>query len=106
MTLTRVLQIQEQLWASLSNPSAALLELAASVLYGGPLRDLEDRETLVSLTGACLNPRNMNWVQPHTPQYLLATLMPSPGKLQANVHTGVRTSALHCHPPQHGYSHQ
>ncbi|EDM18014.1 rCG39998 [Rattus norvegicus] len=85
VTLTRVLQIQEQLWASLSNPSAALLELAASVLYGGPLRDLEDRETLVSLTGACLNPRNMNWVQPHTPQYLLATLMPSPelGELDA-----------------------
>lgn len=32
MTLTRVLQIQEQLWASLRNPSAALLELTGEVL--------------------------------------------------------------------------
>ncbi|XP_076795999.1 dynein heavy chain domain-containing protein 1 isoform X2 [Arvicanthis niloticus] len=85
VTLTRVLQIQEQLWATLKNPSAALLELAASVLYGGSLGDLEDREALASLTGTCLSPRNMNWVQPHTPQYLLATLMPSPelGELDA-----------------------
>eukprot|EP00072_Mus_musculus_P038285 XP_006508453.1 PREDICTED: dynein heavy chain domain-containing protein 1 isoform X6 [Mus musculus] len=85
VTLTRALQIQEQLWASLGNPSAALLELTASVLYGGSLGDLEDREALVSLTRTCLNPRNMNWDQPHTPQYLLATLMPSPelGELDA-----------------------
>ncbi|XP_031243612.1 dynein heavy chain domain-containing protein 1 isoform X2 [Mastomys coucha] len=85
VTLTRVLQIQEQLWASLRNPSAALLELTASVLYGGSLGDPEDREALVSLTRTCLDPRNMNWVQPHTPQYLLGTLMPSPelGELDA-----------------------
>lgn len=61
--------------------------------------DLEDREALVSLTRTCLNPRNMNWVQPHTPRYLLATLMPSPGKLQANVYAAVGTSARHCCPP-------
>ncbi|CAH6792870.1 dynein heavy chain domain-containing protein 1 [Phodopus roborovskii] len=85
VTLTKILQIQEHLWASLSNPRAALLELAASVFYGGSLGDPEDREALISLTRACLNPRNMSWAQPHTPQYLLATLMPSPelGELDA-----------------------
>ena len=32
MTLTQVLQIQDQLWASLSNPSAAMQELAGENL--------------------------------------------------------------------------
>lgn len=32
VTLTQVLQIQEQLWASLSNPSAAMQELAGETL--------------------------------------------------------------------------
>lgn len=69
---------------------------AASVFYGGSLRDPGDREALISLTRTCLDPKSMSWVQPHTPQYLLATLMPSPGKLQANIHPGVGNSALPC----------
>ncbi|XP_013367442.1 PREDICTED: dynein heavy chain domain-containing protein 1 isoform X11 [Chinchilla lanigera] len=85
LTLTQALETQEQLWASLSNPSTAMQELAASVFYGGSLGDTKDREALISLTQACLRPRSHSWVQPHTPQYLLATLMPSPdlGKLDA-----------------------
>uniref|UniRef100_A0A8C7A6A2 Dynein heavy chain domain 1 n=1 Tax=Neovison vison TaxID=452646 RepID=A0A8C7A6A2_NEOVI len=85
VTLTQVLQIQDQLWTSLSNPSAAMQELAASVFYGGPLGDKKDREALISLTQACLNPSNGSWAQPHTPQYLLSTLLPSPelGELDA-----------------------
>ncbi|XP_039074792.1 LOW QUALITY PROTEIN: dynein heavy chain domain-containing protein 1 [Hyaena hyaena] len=84
-TLTQVLQIQDQLWSSLSNPSAAMQELAASVFYGGPVGDSKDRETLNSLTQACLSPSSRSWAQPHTPQYLLATLLPSPelGELDA-----------------------
>nr|XP_014970450.1 dynein heavy chain domain-containing protein 1 isoform X3 [Macaca mulatta] len=78
VTLTQVLQTQDQLWASLSNPRAAMQELAASVFYGGPLEDTEDREALFSLTQACLSPSSRNWVQPHTPQSLLARLMPLP----------------------------
>nr|XP_021530783.1 dynein heavy chain domain-containing protein 1 isoform X2 [Aotus nancymaae] len=78
VTLTQVLQTQDQLWASLSNPSAAMQELAASVFYGGPLGDTEDREALISLTQACLSPSNRSRVQPHTPQSLLAMLMPLP----------------------------
>uniref|UniRef100_H0XJH8 Dynein heavy chain domain-containing protein 1 n=1 Tax=Otolemur garnettii TaxID=30611 RepID=H0XJH8_OTOGA len=77
-TLTQVLQNQNQLWASLSNPSVAMQELAALVFYGGPVGDSEDRKTLVSLTQACLNPSSRGGVQTHTPQYLLAMLMPSP----------------------------
>ncbi|XP_045413332.1 dynein heavy chain domain-containing protein 1 isoform X11 [Lemur catta] len=85
VTLTQVLKIQDQLWASVSNPSAAMQELAASVFYGGPVGDTQDRKALISLTQACLSPRSRSWVQPHTPQYLLATLMPSPelGELDA-----------------------
>lgn len=45
--------------------------------------DKKDREALISLTQACLNPSNGSWAQPHTPQYLLSTLLPSPGKLQS-----------------------
>ncbi|XP_010642591.2 dynein heavy chain domain-containing protein 1 [Fukomys damarensis] len=78
LTLTQALRTQEQLWASLSNPSTAMQELAASVFYGGSLGDTKDREALTSLTQACLCSGNLSWVQPHTPQYLLATLMPSP----------------------------
>ncbi|XP_057605338.1 dynein heavy chain domain-containing protein 1 [Hippopotamus amphibius kiboko] len=78
VTLTQILQIQDQLWASLSNPSAAMQELAASVFYGGPVGDDKDREALISLIQACLSSSSGNWAQPHTPQYLLATLMPSP----------------------------
>uniref|UniRef100_G1TCQ8 Dynein heavy chain domain-containing protein 1 n=1 Tax=Oryctolagus cuniculus TaxID=9986 RepID=G1TCQ8_RABIT len=78
VTLTQVLQTQDRLWATLSNPNAAMQELAASVFYGGALGDTEDREALVSLTQACLSPSSRSWAQPHTPQYLLATLMPSP----------------------------
>nr|XP_012641979.1 dynein heavy chain domain-containing protein 1 isoform X4 [Microcebus murinus] len=85
VTLTQVLKIQDQLWASLSNPSAAMKQLAASVFYGGPVGDTEDRKVLTSLTQACLSPSSGSWVQPHTPQHLLATLMPSPelGELDA-----------------------
>ncbi|KAM4846327.1 dynein heavy chain domain-containing protein 1 [Thomomys bottae] len=85
LTLTQVLQIQNELWASLSNPNVAMQELAASIFYGGALGDTEDTKAQVSLTQACLSPSNMSGVQPHTPQYLLATLMPSPdlGKLDA-----------------------
>ncbi|KAI5211765.1 Dynein Heavy Chain Domain-Containing Protein 1 [Manis pentadactyla] len=75
VTLTLVLQIQEQLWSSLSNPRAAMQELAASVFYGGPVGDDKDREALISLTQACLSPSSQSWAQPHTPQHLLATLM-------------------------------
>nr|KAF6324397.1 dynein heavy chain domain 1 [Myotis myotis] len=78
VTLTQVLQMQDQLWASLSNPHAAMEELAASVFYGGPLGDNKDREALISLIHACLSPSRGSWDQPHTPQYLLATLIPSP----------------------------
>ncbi|XP_055453428.1 dynein heavy chain domain-containing protein 1 [Psammomys obesus] len=96
VTLTKALQTQEQLWTSLSNPSAALLELAVEVFYGGSLRDLEDREALASLTRACLDPRSTNRVQPHTPQHLLATLMPSPelGKLDAMTEFNARMYLL------------
>lgn len=45
--------------------------------------DDKDREALISLTQACLSPSSGSWTQPHTPQYLLATLIPSPGKLTA-----------------------
>ncbi|XP_023557836.1 dynein heavy chain domain-containing protein 1-like [Octodon degus] len=85
LTLTQALETQEQLWASLSNPDTAMQELAASVFYGGPLGDTKDREALISLIQACLRPSSQSWVQPHTPRYLLATLMPSPelGKLDA-----------------------
>ncbi|XP_037695568.1 dynein heavy chain domain-containing protein 1 [Choloepus didactylus] len=85
VTLTQVLQTQNQLWTSLSNPSAAMQELAASVFYGGRLGDTEDRKALKSLTRACLSPSSRSWTHPHTPQYLLATLMPSPelGELDA-----------------------
>uniref|UniRef100_A0A671E126 Dynein heavy chain domain-containing protein 1 n=1 Tax=Rhinolophus ferrumequinum TaxID=59479 RepID=A0A671E126_RHIFE len=78
VTLTQVLQIQDQLCASLSNPSAAMQELAVSVFYGGPVGDDKDREALISLTQACLSSGRRSWDKPHTPQYLLATLMPSP----------------------------
>lgn len=54
---------------------------SASVFYGGPLGDNKDREALISLIHACLSPSRGSWDQPHTPQYLLATLIPSPGKL-------------------------
>ncbi|ERE80223.1 dynein heavy chain domain-containing protein 1 [Cricetulus griseus] len=95
VTLTKVLQIQKHLWASLSNPSAALLELAASVFYGASLKDPGDREALISLTGACLNPSNTSWVR-YTPQYLLATLMPSPelGELDAMTECKARMHLL------------
>ncbi|XP_008579798.1 PREDICTED: dynein heavy chain domain-containing protein 1-like [Galeopterus variegatus] len=85
VTLTQVLQAQDQLWASLSNPSAAMQELAVSVFYGGPVGDTEDREVVISLTQACLSPSSGSRIQPHTPQYLLATLMPNPeiGELDA-----------------------
>ncbi|XP_035578888.1 dynein heavy chain domain-containing protein 1 [Zalophus californianus] len=93
VTLMRVLQIQEQLWAGLSNPSAAKQELGhlwhsfgpASVFYGGPVGDKKDREALISLTQACLSPNSRSCAQPHTPQYLLSTLLPSPelGELDA-----------------------
>lgn len=43
--------------------------------------DNKDREALISLIHACLSPSRSSWDQPHTPQYLLATLIPSPGKL-------------------------
>ncbi|KAL1774423.1 dynein heavy chain domain-containing protein 1 isoform X1 [Sigmodon hispidus] len=96
VTLTKVLQIQEHLWASLKNPSAALMELAASVFYGGSLGDPDDREALNSLTQACLNPRSVGWSQPHTPQYLLSTLMPSPelGELDAMTECKARMHLL------------
>ncbi|XP_075403843.1 LOW QUALITY PROTEIN: dynein heavy chain domain-containing protein 1 [Tenrec ecaudatus] len=77
-TLTHVLQTQGQLWASLSNPRVAMQELAVSVFYGGPVGDIKDRETLISLTGACLSSISGNWTYPQTPQHLLATLTPSP----------------------------
>ncbi|ELV13856.1 Dynein heavy chain domain-containing protein 1 [Tupaia chinensis] len=77
-TLTQVLQTQGQLWASLSNPSVAMQELTASVFYGAPVGDVNDREALISLVKACLSPRSGSGVQPHTPRHLLATLMPSP----------------------------
>ncbi|KAM7329095.1 hypothetical protein ACRRTK_010708 [Alexandromys fortis] len=96
VTLTEILQTQEHLWASLSNPGAALLELAASVFYGGSLRDPGDREALISLTRTCLDPKSMSGVQPHTPQYLLATLMPSPelGELDARTECKARMHLL------------
>nr|XP_045002071.1 dynein heavy chain domain-containing protein 1 [Jaculus jaculus] len=78
VTLAKVLQTQNWLWAQFANPSTALLELAASVFYGGPVGDLEDREALISLTQTCLHPSRRTPVQAHTPQHLLATLMPSP----------------------------
>nr|KAF6394612.1 dynein heavy chain domain 1 [Molossus molossus] len=78
VTLTQVLQTQDQLWASLSNPHAAMQELAASVFYGGPVGDNKDREALISLIHACLGHSRGHWDQPHTPQYLLSTLIPSP----------------------------
>ncbi|XP_053518807.1 dynein heavy chain domain-containing protein 1 [Artibeus jamaicensis] len=78
VTFTQVLQIQDQLWASLSNPHAAMQELAAFVFYGGPLGDNKDRETVISLIHSCLSPSRGSWDQPHTPQYLLATLLPNP----------------------------
>lgn len=65
-----------------------LTSSSASVFYGGALGDTEDREALVSLTQACLSPSSRNWAQPHTPQYLLATLMPSPGKLRSWMYVG------------------
>nr|XP_040140779.1 dynein heavy chain domain-containing protein 1 isoform X1 [Ictidomys tridecemlineatus]XP_040140780.1 dynein heavy chain domain-containing protein 1 isoform X1 [Ictidomys tridecemlineatus] len=77
VTLIKALKTQEQLWTSLSNPSTAMQELTASVFYGGPVRDTKDREVLISLTEACLSFSSKSWVQPHTPQYLLATVMPS-----------------------------
>ncbi|KAG8522790.1 Dynein heavy chain domain-containing protein 1, partial [Galemys pyrenaicus] len=76
VTLTQVLQTQDQLWASLSNPSAAMQELAVSVFYGGPVGDKKDKEALLSLTQACLNPSS--GAPPHTPQHLLAILLPNP----------------------------
>jgi hypothetical protein len=63
-----------------------LTSSSASVFYGGPVGDAEDREALISLTQVCLSPSSSSsWVQQHTPQYLLATLMPSPGKLQTGI---------------------
>lgn len=50
--------------------------------------DDKDREALISLTQACLSPSSGSWTQPHTPQYLLATLIPSPGKLQPGICVG------------------
>ncbi|XP_029421420.1 dynein heavy chain domain-containing protein 1 isoform X6 [Nannospalax galili] len=96
VTLTKVLQTQDQLSASLSNPSTAMQELAASVFYGGSVGDPEDREALISLTQACLNPSSRSWVQPYTPQYLLATLMPSPelGELDAMAECKARMHLL------------
>ncbi|XP_075827899.1 dynein heavy chain domain-containing protein 1 isoform X4 [Microtus pennsylvanicus] len=96
VTLTKILQTQEHLRASLSNPGTALLELAASVFYGGSLKDPGDREALISLTRTCLDPKSMSWVQPHTPQYLLATLMPNPelGELDARTECKARMHLL------------
>ncbi|KAM9658950.1 dynein heavy chain domain-containing protein 1 [Trichechus inunguis] len=95
-TLTQVLQTQSQLWASLSNPNAAMQELAASVFYGGPVGDVEDREALISLTEACLSPSSGSWTYPQTPQHLLATLMPSAdlGELDAMAECKARVHLL------------
>ncbi|KAM5248505.1 LOW QUALITY PROTEIN: dynein heavy chain domain-containing protein 1 [Ctenodactylus gundi] len=93
-TLTQVLQTQEQLWFSLSNPRTAMQELAASVFYGGPLGDPKDREALISLTQACLDFRSWSRAQPHTPQHLLATLMPSPGEPDAMAECKARLHLL------------
>lgn len=56
--------------------------------------DDKDREVLVSLMRACLSSSSGNGAQPHTPQYLLATLMPSPGELQSGICVGVGTSTV------------
>lgn len=56
--------------------------------------DDKDRETLISLTQACLSSSRGSWDKPHPPQYLLATLMPSPGKLQSGICVGVENSAM------------
>uniref|UniRef100_H0VLU3 Dynein heavy chain domain 1 n=1 Tax=Cavia porcellus TaxID=10141 RepID=H0VLU3_CAVPO len=97
MTLTHALETQAQLSASLSNPGTAMQELAASVFYGGSLGDIKDREALTSLTQACLRPSSQSRVQPHTPRYLLATLMPSPelGKLDAIAECEAQMHLLH-----------
>ncbi|XP_048217210.1 dynein heavy chain domain-containing protein 1 [Perognathus longimembris pacificus] len=97
ITLTQVLQTQNQLWASLSNPGTAMQELAASIFYGGPLGDNEDTKAQISLTQACLSPTSRSGVQPYTPQYLLATLMPSPdlGKLDALAECKAQVHLLH-----------
>lgn len=56
--------------------------------------DSKDREALTRLTQACLSPSSGSWAQPHTPQYLLATLLPSPGKLQPGICVGVGNHAM------------
>lgn len=56
--------------------------------------DEKDREVLNSLTQACLSSSSRNRAQPHTPQYLLATLMPSPGKLQSGICVEVGNSTV------------
>lgn len=58
------------------------------------MRDDKDREALISLTQACLSSSRGSWDKPHTPQYLLATLMPSPGKLQSGICVGVENSPV------------
>lgn len=56
--------------------------------------DDKDREVLISLTRACLSSSSGNGAQPHTPQYLLATLMPSPGELQSGICVGAVSSTV------------
>ena len=56
--------------------------------------DDKDREVLVSLMRACLSSSSGNGAQPHTPQYLLATLMPSPGELQSGICVGAGSSTV------------
>ncbi|XP_054436597.1 dynein heavy chain domain-containing protein 1 [Pteronotus mesoamericanus] len=103
MTLTQVLQIQDELWASLSNPHAAMQELAASVFYGGPLGDNKDRESLISLIHSCLSPSRGIWDQPHTPQHLLTALLPNPelGELDAMAECKAQMNLL-ATPPEPG----
>ncbi|XP_016072738.1 PREDICTED: dynein heavy chain domain-containing protein 1 [Miniopterus natalensis] len=103
VTLTQVLQMQDQLWASLSNPHAAVQELAASVFYGGPLGDSKDREALISLIHTCLSPSRGSCDHPHTPQDLLAMLMPSPelGELDAAAECKTQMHLLPA-PPEPG----
>ncbi|XP_055972341.1 dynein heavy chain domain-containing protein 1 [Sorex fumeus] len=75
MTLTRLLQIQDQLWANLSNPYVALQELVALVFYGSRVEDEKDTEALLSLTQTFLDPKRGSGAPLHTPQHLLTALM-------------------------------
>lgn len=74
---------------------------SASVFYGGALGDKEDREALASLAHACLNLSDGSSAQAHTPQCLLATLTPSPGKLWSSTSVWVEGSARHGRSQQH-----